>query len=106
MSKIAVIKTGGKQYTVTQDSVIKVEKLPIEAGKNIDFDQVLLVADADGKEIKLGKPAVEGAKVSGTVLEQGRSKKVRVVKYKNKIRYKRVKGHKQAFSKIKIDKIV
>ena len=106
MSKLAVIKTGGKQYKVTENQTIKVEKLPVEEEKKVVFDQVLLVSDNDSKDVKVGKPLVEKAKVEGTVVEQGRAKKVNVVKYKAKVRYKRTKGHRQPFTKVKIEKIV
>lgn len=103
MSKLAIIKTGGKQYKVTEDQILKIEKLEIEEGQQVDFDQVLLVAD--GKDVKIGAPTVEKAKVIGTVIEQGRDKKVKVIKYKAKVRYKRNVGHRQAFTKVKIEKI-
>jgi len=98
MSKLAVIKTGGKQYKVAEKDIIQVEKLPVEAGKSITFDQVLLIAD--GKSVKVGTPTVEKAKVTGKVLEQGRDNK-----YKAKTRYTRKKGHRQPFTKVEIEKI-
>lgn len=101
--KIAVIKTGGKQYKVKAGQIIKIEKLNIADGKDIKFD-TLMVADPDGKEVKLGHPSL-GEKVSGKVIEQGRDKKVRVVKYKSKTRYKRTLGHRQMFTKVEIAKI-
>lgn len=105
MSKIAVIKTGGKQYKVKENDVLKVEKLPAEEGKAVTFDEVLLIADEDGKDVKVGTPKLEKAKVTGKVLEQARDKKVSVVKYKSKIRYKRNIGHRQPYTKVKIEKI-
>lgn len=106
MSKIAIIKTGGKQYKVKENEIIKIEKLPVEEAKKVTFDQVLLVAEEDGKEVLVGKPLVDKAKVEASVVEQGRDKKITVIKYKAKIRYKRTKGHRQPFTKVKIDKIV
>ena len=103
MSKLAIIKTGGKQYKVTENQILKVEKLPVEEGKEVSFDEVLLVAD--GKDVKVGAPTVDKAKVTGKVIEQGRDKKVKVIKYKAKVRYKRNVGHRQAFTKVKIEKI-
>ena len=103
MSKIAVIKTGGKQYKVKEGDTIKVEKLDKEPKSKVKFD-TLLVASTDGKEINLGEPSL-GDKVSGTIEKQDKAKKVTVVKYKNKIRYKRTKGHRQPYSLIKIEKI-
>ena len=101
----AVIFTGGKQYLVKEGDTLRVEKLDAEKGSTVEFDKVLLTAKEDGADVKLGTPFLEGAKVSATVEEQGRAKKVRVVKYKRKIRYKRVFGHRQPFTKIKIAKI-
>lgn len=103
MSKIAVIKTGGKQYKVKEGQTVKIEKLPQEEGKSVKFD-TLLVASTDGKEVNLGKPSL-GDKVEAKVVEQGKDKKVTVVKYKNKTRYKRTLGHRQPFTKVEISKI-
>lgn len=102
---IAVIKTGGKQYKVKENDELRVEKLEAEVGKTVNFDEVLLVASEDGKTVNVGMPTVKGAKVSAEVLEQGKADKVRVIKFKNKIRYKRVRGHRQPFTKVKITKI-
>lgn len=100
----AVIATGGKQYKVTEGQTLKVEKLEKEAGSTLDLE-VLLVADADGKDVKVGTPEVTGAKVTATVVEHGRAAKIRVVKYKPKSRYTRVNGHRQPFTKLTIEKI-
>jgi large subunit ribosomal protein L21 len=97
----AVIKTGGKQYLVEEGQKLNIEKLDLEEGKNVEFD-ALLVAD---KDVKVGMPTVSGAKVSAKVLEQGRDKKVSVIKYKAKSRYRRNVGHRQPFTKIEIEKI-
>jgi len=101
----AVILTGGKQYLVKEGDTLRVEKLDAEKGSTVEFDKVLLTATEDGADVKLGAPFMEGTKVTATVEEQGRDKKVRVVKYKRKIRYKRVFGHRQPFTKIKIASI-
>jgi len=103
MSKIAVIKTGGKQYKVQEGETIKVEKIDKETSSKVKFD-TLLVASTDGKEIDLGQPSL-GEKVSGLIEKQDKDKKVTVVKYKNKTRYKRTKGHRQPYSLVKIEKI-
>lgn len=103
MSKIAVIKTGGKQYKVKEGQTVKIEKLPEEEGKKVKFE-TLLVASTDGKEVNIGKPSL-GTKVEGKVVEQGKDDKVTVVKYKNKTRYKRTVGHRQPFSKVEITSI-
>ena len=105
MSKIAVIKTGGKQYIVKENQELKIEKLPIEENGKVIFDSVLMVADGDGKVVKVGTPLVEGAKVEAKVLEQGRDKKIRVTHYKAKTRQHTVNGHRQPFTKVKIVKI-
>ncbi|MEK7546267.1 MAG: 50S ribosomal protein L21 [Patescibacteria group bacterium] len=100
----AVIATGGKQYLVKEGQTLNVEKLEKEAGAALDLE-VLMVADADGKDVKVGTPNVAGAKVTAKVIEQGRAKKIRIVKYKPKSRYTRVNGHRQPFTKIQIEKI-
>ncbi|MEA1962760.1 MAG: 50S ribosomal protein L21 [Patescibacteria group bacterium] len=103
MSKIAVIKTGGKQYKVKEGDILKVEKLNKENGKEIIFE-TLLIASIDGKDINLGKPFLD-QKVTGKIIEEGRNKKISVIKYKNKTRYLRNKGHRQNYSKVEITKI-
>lgn len=100
----AVVRTGGKQYAVKEGETLKVEKLDLEPGASFDLE-VLLVADEDGKDVKLGAPAVKGAKVSAKVLEQGRGKKIEVVKYKPKSRYRRKNTHRQLYTKIQVEKI-
>lgn len=100
----AVIQTGGKQYKVVEGQELKVEKLVDEPGQTISLD-ALLVAEPDGKGVKLGTPTVKGAKVSAKIVEHGRADKVLVVKYKPKVRYRRHVGHRQLFTKIKIVKI-
>lgn len=95
----AVIETGGKQYYVTEGTVIYVEKLDAEAGKNITFDHVLMVNDS------VGRPYVNGAKVTGKVEKHGKQKKVIVYKYKPKKKYRRKQGHRQPYTKVVISKI-
>ena len=95
----AIIATGGKQYKVSEGDVIRVEKLDVEAGSVVTFDQVI----ADGS-LKVGE-AVSGATVSATVMEQVRGKKIIVYKYKRKTGYHKKQGHRQLYTKIKIDKI-
>ena len=96
----AVIETGGKQYMVSPKDKIQIEKLPGEAGAEISFDKVLLVAE--GSDVKLGLPFISGAKVTAKVLRQGRAKKIRIFKYKSKVRYRRRKGHRQDFTEVEI----
>ncbi len=99
--KLAVIKTGGKQYLVQTGQKLKVEKLAAEVGDVVKFETLLIV---DGENINLGKPSL-GQIVEGKILEQGRDKKIHVIKYKSKTRYKRNVGHRQPFTKVEIVKI-
>lgn len=99
--KWAIIKTGGKQYKVSEGQKIVVEKLETKDGK-VTFDQVLLLG---GDRNTIGTPLVEKAKVSGKVLENFKEKKIRVVKFKSKSRYTRTSGHRQSKTKILIEKI-
>ncbi|MEM7084068.1 MAG: 50S ribosomal protein L21 [Pseudomonadota bacterium] len=99
----AVIKTGGKQYRVQEGATLKVEKLDAEAGATVEFDEVLLIGE--GASVTLGTPTIDGGKVTATVEEQGRGKKVDVIKFKRRQGYKRQKGHRQAFTKVKITSI-
>ena len=94
----AIIATGGKQYKVEEGDVIKVEKLGLEAGSEVTFDQVLLVGDKDVK-------VVDGASVKATVVAEGKSKKVIVYRYKRKTGYHKKNGHRQPFTQVKIEKI-
>lgn len=100
---IAIIKTGGKQYLVKKDDKVKLEKLPLDAGKKITFE-TLLLSDDKGKKVELGTPSL-GKKVEAKILQNSREKKVKVVKYKPKTRYKVTTGHRQAFSQVQITKI-
>jgi large subunit ribosomal protein L21 len=101
MSKIAIIKTGGKQYKVAEGDALKIEKLENNVGDKVNFETLMI---ADEKGLNLGKPSL-GEKVEGEVVEQGRAKKIMVVKFKNKTRYTRNNGHRQPFTKIKITSI-
>ncbi|MBT4153279.1 MAG: 50S ribosomal protein L21 [Candidatus Magasanikbacteria bacterium] len=91
----AVIETGGKQYLVKSGQKLSIEKIDAEPGTDITFDKVLLVADEEGKNVKIGAPYIDGVTITAKVDEQMRERKIRVVKYKRKIRYKRVHGHRQ-----------
>jgi large subunit ribosomal protein L21 len=102
---IAVIKTGGKEYIVREGQELEVEKLELEPGSKYELE-AMLVADEDGNNVKIGKPFVAGVKVETVVVGHGKAKKVMVVKYKPKVRYRRNVGHRQPFTKIKIEKIV
>ena len=98
----AVIETGGKQYKVTVDEVIFIEKLNVEANDTVTFDVVAVGSD-DG--IKVGAPYVEGAKVTAQVLKNGKGKKIRVATYKPKKGEKRTMGHRQPYTQVKITAI-
>ena len=100
----AVIKTGGKQYIVTPGQKLKIEKLDIEAEKQVVFDHVFLIADGDKAEI--GMPMLEGASVHARVLRQFRTRKIVVFKYKAKTRHHKKAGHRQHMTEVEIEKIV
>ena len=100
MNKIAVIKTGGKQYKVKEGQKIKVEKINKKEGSKLNFE-TLLIADTGAKNVELGKPLLS-KKVEAKILAHGKAKKINVVKYKNKTRYLRNKGHRQEFTELEI----
>jgi len=100
----AVIRTGGKQYRVSPGDTIDVEKLPYEVGERVDLDEVLLVAN--GPKANIGRPVVEGARVKATVTRQARGRKVVIYKYRPSKRYRRKKGHRQHYTRLRIDEIV
>ncbi len=99
----AIIQTGGKQYRVSEGDVLSVEKLSVAEGEEVVFDQVLTVV-ADG-DVKIGKPVVEGAKVTAKVVEHGKGEKILVFKYKAKSNYRKRQGHRQPYTKVEISKI-
>lgn len=99
----AVISSGGKQYKVETDEILRVEKLPGEIGSPITFDRVLMVSDGDN--VRVGAPVLDDATVQGHIVEQGKSKKIIVFKYKRRKRYRRKQGHRQPYTAIKIDTI-
>jgi large subunit ribosomal protein L21 len=98
----AVIKTGGKQYIVTEGETLDVEMLPNKVGEKLEFEAMLT---AHGETVKVGKPKVAGAKVTASIVIHGKGPKIHVIKYHAKARYKRNVGHRQPFTKIKIEKI-
>ncbi len=100
----AVVETGGKQYKVRAGDTVDVEKLAFDVGEKIELDRVLLVAD--GNEVQVGQPTVEGAKVLATVTDHLKGRKIIVFKYKPKERYRRKKGHRQSYTRLTIDEIV
>lgn len=96
----AVIKTGGKQYRVNPGDVLKVEKLDAEEGGQVEFDQVLLISGDAG--VTVGNPLISGAKVTASVLEHGRGKKIRIIKFKRRKHHLKRQGHRQYYTKIQI----
>ncbi len=100
----AVVRTGGRQYRVQEGAVIDVEKLPYEVGQTVDLDEVLLVAD--GETATIGQPLVAGARVQATVVDQLRARKILVWKYRPKKRYRRLRGHRQQYTRLRIEKII
>ena len=96
----AVIKTGGKQYRVEEGDVVRIEKIEVATGESVDFDQVLLVANGD--DVKVGQPMLDGAKVTAEVLEQGRHKKIKIVKFRRRKHSRKQQGHRQWYTSVKI----
>lgn len=103
-TEFAIIETGGKQYKVAAGDVVSIEKLPGDnkEGDKVTFDKVLLV---EGKDTKIGSPYVDGAKVEAELVEEGKGKKLNILRFRAKSRYTRRIGHRQHFSKVKITKI-
>jgi large subunit ribosomal protein L21 len=99
----AIIETGGKQYKVSEGTIIDIEKLDTEAEKSVDFDKILLIND--GTATTIGEPYIEKASVSGVVLNHFRDKKKIVFKFKTKTGYQKKQGHRQSITTVKIDKI-
>ena len=99
----AVIVTGGKQYRVEKGDIVYVEKLDVEDGAEVTFDEVLVIGE--GKKLKFGKPTVKGATVVGKVIKSGRAKKVTILKYKAKKDSRKKQGHRQPYTKIEITEL-
>lgn len=99
-----VVETSGKQYKVSAGEIIDVDKLPLEVGEKVELDRVLLVAD--GEEVRVGQPTIEGAKVLATVTDHVKGPKIIVFKYRPRERYRLKKGHRQAYTRLMIDDIV
>jgi large subunit ribosomal protein L21 len=99
----AVIKTGGQQFRVKQGSTLKIEKLEVEVGKNVTFEEVLMVADGD--KIQVGTPLLAKAKVEAKVIAQGKGKKVHILKFRRRKHSMKQQGHRQLFTQIEITKI-
>jgi large subunit ribosomal protein L21 len=101
--KYAIIRSGSRQHRAVEGETVEVERLPLEVGDSVEIDAVLLVAD-DGN-VSVGTPHVAGATVSATVVDQVRGPKIRIFKYKPKERYRRRAGHRQNYTRLKIDSI-
>ncbi len=99
----AVIESGSKQYRVSEGDVIDVERLPVQIGDEVELERVLLVS---GEALKIGNPLVEGAKVVTRVEGVGQGRKIRVWKYRPKERYRRRQGHRQVYSRLRVEKII
>src|ERR1700689_766054 len=99
----AVIATGGKQYRVTQDGVLRIEKLDAEPGATVEFGEVLLVGE--GADVKVGTPMLKGGKVLATVVRHGKGPKVAIVKFRRRKHYLRMKNHRQMFTEVKVTDI-
>ncbi|HID51453.1 MAG TPA: 50S ribosomal protein L21 [Anaerolineae bacterium] len=100
----AIVESGGRQYRAEAGESFSTEKLPYEVGEQIELENVLLLAD--GENVKVGRPTVDGVSVKATVMEQYRGKKIFVWKYKPKKRYRRRRGHRQSYTRLRVDEIV
>jgi large subunit ribosomal protein L21 len=96
----AVITSGGKQYRVIEGQTLKLEKMELEVGATLDFDQILMIGDGD--KVSVGMPFIKGSKVSATVLSQGRHKKVHIIKFRRRKHHQKQMGHRQYFTEVKI----
>lgn len=96
----AVIRTGGKQYRVSEGSTLKVEKIDAEAGATVELDQVLMLADGD--DVRLGTPYVEGGRVTATVRGHGRGGKVKIIKFRRRKHHMKRQGHRQAYTELEV----
>jgi large subunit ribosomal protein L21 len=96
----AVIKTGGKQYRVAEGEILQVEKLEAEEGASVDFNDVLMIADGD--QITVGTPLIDGSKVTATVKSHGRGKKIEIVKFKRRKHHRKQMGHRQYYTEVEI----
>lgn len=99
----AVIKNGGKQYRLKEGEILKLESFPAELGSTVELGEVLMVGDGDN--VTIGTPTVASAKVTGLVLEQGRHKKVKIIKFRRRKHHMKRMGHRQNFTAVKITKI-
>jgi len=103
LAMYAIFQSGGHQYAAAENDVIRVEKLQLEPQAEVTFDQVLAVRD--GEDFKVGAPYVTGAKVTGKVVAQGRGKKIIVFKYRPKKHYRKIRGHRQDYTEVRVTSI-
>ncbi len=96
----AVIQTGGKQYRVAQGSTLRIEKIAADEGASVELDKVLMVADGD--DVKVGTPYLDGGKVTATIKSHGRGKKVKIIKFKRRKHHLKRQGHRQDFTEIEV----
>jgi len=99
----AVIKTGGKQYRVTEGDLLRIEKVDGEVGEAIEFEEVLMIAN--GEEVEVGRPVLGDSRVVGEIVEQGKGKKIIVFKSKRRKGYRKKQGHRQLYTVLKIKEI-
>jgi large subunit ribosomal protein L21 len=99
----AVIVTGGKQYRVVEGQTLKLEKLPVDIGNSVDFDQVLMIGN--GEDVKVGAPYITGGKVTADVLKQGRHDKIHIIKFRRRKHHQKQMGHRQYYTEVKITAI-
>ncbi|MBW2568042.1 MAG: 50S ribosomal protein L21 [Deltaproteobacteria bacterium] len=99
----AIIASGGKQYKIQEGEILRVEKISGEHGAPVSFDKVLMFSD--GENVSIGRPVLDNIVVRGHIVEQGKTKKIIVFKYKKRKRYRKKQGHRQEFTQIKIDSI-
>lgn len=102
---LAVVKTGGKQYLVSPKKRLKVEKLGKTVGEEFTFGEVLLVGDENGENVKIGAPFLSASRVSAKILSHGRGKKIKMLKYKPKKRYRKRLGHRQPYTEIEVQSV-
>lgn len=99
----AVILSGGKQYRVQEGDTLKIESLPVEVGETVNFDKILLIGE--GEKVSLGRPYLDGGKVSATVVANGRHKKIQIVKFRRRKHHEKWQGHRQNYTEVKITQI-
>lgn len=99
----AVIATGGKQYRVEKDATLRMEKIPGEVGDEVSFDRVLMFSD--GEQVAIGQPVLENVTVTGRIIDQNKSRKIIVFKYKRRKRFRRKQGHRQPYTAVRIESI-